>query len=356
MSEIRDLLQDTAARLLAAHPARGEGFAAPLWDGLEAAGLTSMTPGAEGPDLADIAGVIHMIGRHAAAVPLAETLIAQWLATLAGLGPLPGVLACGPILERDHLTLTRVARGWRLSGQLRAVPFGRHCSTLVALAHAAGQPQLLILPLAAATAIPGENAAGEPRDSWHFADHPVADDALYPAPQGVDRDWILQRGALLRSVAMAGAIARTLELSIRYAGERQQFGRPLAKFQVIQQMLAQLAGCAALATSAADGAVAAAMTGGGAIAIAAAKASIGAAATEAAALAHQVHGAMGFTREHELHRLTRRLWVWREDYGAEAYWQLRLGRTLAERGGHALWSTLAEPASLRLADSTYNGQ
>ncbi|HEX8106320.1 MAG TPA: acyl-CoA dehydrogenase family protein, partial [Kofleriaceae bacterium] len=75
--------------------------------------------------------------------------------------------------------------------------------------------------------------------------------------------------------------------------------------------------------------------------VASAKIRVGEAAAAGAAIAHQVHGAIGFSTEHPLHRFTRRLWAWRDDYGSETVWAARLGAHVAERGGDALWPMLA---------------
>ncbi|MCH9786060.1 MAG: acyl-CoA dehydrogenase, partial [Gammaproteobacteria bacterium] len=56
-----------------------------------------------------------------------------------------------------------------------------------------------------------------------------------------------------------------------------------------------------------------------------------------AEIAHQVHGAIGYTRDHRLNHLTRRLWAWRDAFGHEAYWQERLGRTLLADQTGDLW-------------------
>ena len=71
--------------------------------------------------------------------------------------------------------------------------------------------------------------------------------------------------------------------------------------------------------------------------MAVAKARAGEAAGRAAEIAHQVHGAMGFTHEHALHQSTRRLWSWRDEFGNESFWQQRLGRAVAAAGAAALW-------------------
>jgi acyl-CoA dehydrogenase len=67
---------------------------------------------------------------------------------------------------------------------------------------------------------------------------------------------------------------------------------------------------------------------------------VGEAAGVAAGIAHQVHGAIGFTYEHSLHFWTRRLWSWRAEFGSESRWAAELGRAVVGRGADALWSDL----------------
>jgi alkylation response protein AidB-like acyl-CoA dehydrogenase len=59
--------------------------------------------------------------------------------------------------------------------------------------------------------------------------------------------------------------------------------------------------------------------------VAAAKIRCGEAAGRADAIALQVHGAIGFTGEHVLHRFTLRLWSWRAEFGTEEEWASVLG-------------------------------
>lgn len=356
MSDIREMLTQTAARVLAqdAGVARteavaGGAFPAGLWSALEEAGLSAMSVVGGELDLGDLLAVVRLAGYHAAPVPLVETLLAQWMLAEAGLEPGEGPLAVGPVFGLDALEVSEAGTGLVLNGTLRGVPFGRDCRELVALADHAGMPVLLRLPLAGLPCTEGRNMADEPRDSFRFEDLALPEGALHPCPPGLDREVLLRRGALLRCAAMAGAIARVLDLSVRYVLERVQFGRPIAKFQAVQQLMAQLAGASAAATAAAEAATAGVEKGNGAFEVAAAKARIGEAATLAARIGHQVHGAMGFTREHELHLATRLLWVWREEYGSESFWQLALGRTVARLGGDALWSAIVEPGELELA-------
>jgi alkylation response protein AidB-like acyl-CoA dehydrogenase len=140
---------------------------------------------------------------------------------------------------------------------------------------------------------------------------------------------------------MAGGLEFLLAQSVKYVTERKQFGRPLAAFQAIQQNLALLAGHTASAAMAAQQAFhVVERTGEGGDAsfeIAVAKVRTGEASGLGAGIAHQAHGAIGFTYEHSLHFVTRRLWSWRAEFGAESHWSVALGREVAARGGEALW-------------------
>ena len=127
---------------------------------------------------------------------------------------------------------------------------------------------------------------------------------------------------------------------MQYAQDRSQFGRPIGQFQAVQHQLAVLASQVAAANAAADAAMDAASKGPALFEIAAAKARIGEAAHIANGIAHQVHGAMGFTHEHALHRSTRRLWAWRDEFGTEGEWAEWVGQVAARVGGDGLWAFL----------------
>ena len=148
---------------------------------------------------------------------------------------------------------------------------------------------------------------------------------------------------------MAGAMGQALALSIEHVNTRQQFGRPLGKFQAVQQSLAVLA-CEVAAVDAAAAAMAARLDAAGLDAeaadfeIAAAKLRANRAVGIVTAVAHQVHGAIGFTREYDLHRVTIPLMRWRGLHGNDAYWAERLGRQVAGFGGRGLWETLTARA------------
>jgi alkylation response protein AidB-like acyl-CoA dehydrogenase len=152
--------------------------------------------------------------------------------------------------------------------------------------------------------------------------------------------------ALMLSAKMAGALAAALDLSVQYTRERHQFGKPLASFQAIQQQLAVFAEEAAAANMAAAAAFRAADLigrdgrGDAWFEIACAKLRANQAARLSTGIAHQVHGAMGFTAEYRLQYLTKRLWAWGSELGNERYWADKIGARIAERGAANFWPDL----------------
>ena len=146
--------------------------------------------------------------------------------------------------------------------------------------------------------------------------------------------------AFARSCQIAGALDAALALSVGYVNERQQFGRPLGKFQAVQQNLASFACEAAAANCAAMGAAQALDRGEAHFEIAAAKLRANRAVEIGTTVAHQVHGAIGFTQEYGLHPLTRRLWQWRSEFGNDAYWSHELGSKVVAAGAEDFWSDL----------------
>ncbi|HEX6548501.1 MAG TPA: acyl-CoA dehydrogenase family protein [Candidatus Dormibacteraeota bacterium] len=153
--------------------------------------------------------------------------------------------------------------------------------------------------------------------------------AYHAAPESLF-ERLMEPGPLLRAVQMAGAAARARDLTVQYGAERRQFGQPINRFQAVQQEMAEMASEAAAAAAAVDQALEA----GSELRVRAAKVAAGRAAARVAAIAHQVHGAIGFTHEHELHRYTTIIWRWRDQDGTEAEHAVELGRAVA---GQDLW-------------------
>jgi alkylation response protein AidB-like acyl-CoA dehydrogenase len=172
----------------------------------------------------------------------------------------------------------------------------------------------------------------------HAIDHPIAE-AILDSANVNDRDLYM---AMMLAAQMAGALNAALDLSVQYTRERQQFGKPLASFQAIQQQLAVFAEEAAAADMAAASAFRAADRGDAWFEIACAKLRANQAARVSTGIAHQVHGAMGFTAEYRLQHLTKRLWAWGSEHGNERYWADRIGARIAARGPQNFWPDLTD--------------
>jgi acyl-CoA dehydrogenase len=258
-----------------------------------------------------------------------ETTLAGWLLERAGLPVPPGPLTIAP----EPLP---PATAWdaTLSTTLPRVPWGRHAAHVVVTAPRSDGLAIGSVAREGATIAPGYNIALEPRDTLTLAGSPFTHAVAALSP-----DVVTGYGAMLRCAQMAGALDAILDLSVQYASERIQFGRPIGQFQVIQQELARLAGLVAEAGTAAEVAMRAASEPGvdPTFEIAAAKVVVGDAAEHGPRIAHQVHGAIGFTYEHRLHFFTRRLWAWRAEFGTPERWAERLGARVLAAGAETLW-------------------
>ena len=356
-----DELVATARQVFADHASEvTDGLPTALWSTLTELGLVQLSlpdsAGGSGGTLADFAALLLVAGESAAPVPLAETELAGWLLHTAGLpvptGPL-AVAADGALdggagtTVGDSLVVRADADGgYAVTGQLSRVGWAGVAARLAVLA--AGQDGsdvvLSVDPAAAGVTVTGgTNLAGEPRDDVLLDLRVPAGDAA-AAPAGT-RELLVRRAALARALLLAGAAGRALARSVRYAGERVQFGRPIGKFQAVQQQLALAAAEVAAGRAAADAAtrIAAANDVAGpnaGFAIAVAKARTSEAAGAIARIAHQVHGAIGFTLEHDLRLATTRLWAWREEDGSEAHWHTVIARRALAEGADGLWPLL----------------
>jgi len=316
------------------------------WQAVADAGLPhALVPEAAGGadvPVGDAFALLRVAGSHALPLPLAETMLAGRLLAGAGLAIPKGVgaMSVAPVTpDGGRLHATREgSRAWRLTGKLPRVPWGRNVDAVVTVADVGSRTCAALIPRSGFTVGAGENIAREPRDDL-TVDVRLPDDAVRPSD--IAPDQLFAIGAAMRCCQMAGALERVLRMTVQYAQDRVQFGRPLGKFQAVQQNLAALAGQVAAARAAADLAAEAVADGADALsAIACAKIRAGEAAGVAPGIAHQIHGALGFTYEHSLHFFTKRLWAWREEFGNEEHWSLWLGRRVLTAGADALWPSV----------------
>jgi acyl-CoA dehydrogenase len=352
VAESENIVAETAERIFAdladaqtINNSKDGGWKAPLWQALTGAGLPlSWVPedcAGSGASMAEGFAVLGSAGRFAVSVPLAETMLAGWLLAQAGIASPPDAMTVAPASPRDRVAVN--ADG-TLSGRARGVPFAREAKHIAVLASGANGLAIARVAATACRIEAGRNLADDGSDTVIFSDaKPVA---LRPAPLGFTQTSLMLMGAVARSLQIAGALESLLDISVRYSNERVAFEKKISKFQAVQHNLAKLAGEAAAALAAASSAADAisnSTTFDGAVFLEAASAKIrcAEAAEKGAAIAHQVHGAIGFTLEHVLHRYSLRALAWRDDFGHDSYWAVELGQLIAARGADELWPLVA---------------
>ncbi len=301
-----------------------------LWSRLDDLGLVRLTgpesAGGSGAGWPEAAALITAAARHGVRIPLAEhDLLACWL------------------LDATDSRYDSAARTLALlddSGMADGVPWAHDAERIVLVWRgpdgyllADAEPEQLAISH-------GANTIGEPRDT-------VRADPRTLSGVPVDAALVTQvrlKGSLIRALQVCAALDRALELSIEHVGSRVQFGRPLAKFQAIQNLIADIAAEAALARSATEAALHAALLSDWAapnleFLVAVARSCVGHAASVVVRNAHQVHGAIGTTIEHRLHEYTRAALAWRSEFGSVRYWDQRI----ADLAGASsdLWALIA---------------
>jgi len=352
VTESDNIVAETATRIFAdlADPqtinrARDGRWKEPLWRALSEAGLTlAWVPekqGGTGASLADGFAILGVAGRYALPVPLAETLMAGWLLARAGIEAPPGAMTVAPVRPGDRIVSNSDGS---LSGRVSGIPFASDCEHIAVAVTDDKAAGVALIKTSDCRVSEGHNLAGDATNTVIFERVNAARSAR--APDGFDPSALLLMGAAVRSVQTAGSLETMLSLSVKYANERVAFERPIGKFQAVQQNLARLAGETAAALAAAGSAAdtiaqSVAFDDTVLLEAAAAKIRTGEAAAEGAAIAHQVLGAIGFTKEHVLHRFTLRLLSWRDDFGHESYWAAALGNMIAQHGANNFWPLLA---------------
>ncbi len=342
------LFQDVAS-IQSVLAARDEGWKQLLWSGIEQTGLNIAAlpehlDGA-GMGLGAALGILRIAGNAALSTPLAETMLSGWMLGAAGLTMPQGKIAFGPSTFFDQVEVKDGA----VTARLERLPFGRDCSHAVLLANTAVGLSVVLVSLGARSIKLEENLAYEPVDRVILSECPAL--AIAPAPAGFTYDTTLLVGSAARAMQIAGALEKMLAITIEYVTQRRAFERTISKFQVVQHSIAQLAGEVAISLSAAASAADAVESLLGQkrgfddpelrLEIIGAKIRTASAAQKSAAIAHQLHGALGVTREHILHRLSLRALAWRDDYGNESEWAEKLGQLVSSEGAHSLWPLLA---------------
>jgi len=282
-----------------------------IWSALTASGFVdALLPeqdGGAGLSPADMAPLLIAAGRHLLPVPFGETMAARAIAAGAG----------SPLQDDGTMLL------WPLD------PDGKALSIVPPIRGGAG---LALVQQGGSASVRTVVAGG--RDGFGFVTARLDEESAPLATFALDEDLVLHWAVALSAATMAGAMTAVVDMSIAYVNDRQQFGRPLGKFQAIQQQISVMAERAAMANMAAQRAFARPLPGPSALDVAIAKPVVDAAASIVCAASHAAFGAIGITAEHDLTLFTRRLKRSQLAFGGALPWAKRLGRArLAHSAG-----------------------
>jgi alkylation response protein AidB-like acyl-CoA dehydrogenase len=325
--------------------------AAALWETLSASGfadlLVAEAAGGAGLSLHAAGPLFDLCGRHALPVPLSLTMVVRaalaaqpdGATALEALGG--GSATIAPATAGNPAAATAPGTdtmggtaGGSSSATIRRanVPYGMLADWVV-IEHAG---RTALWPASEARIEPdGIHASLDASLAWTG----VPAGAL-PLPGA---DWQALAACVL-ACEMAGAMGWVLDATLAYANERTQFGRPIGKFQALQQQISAFAERVFATRMAARIGCPANGWRTNRNAAAAAKGYASEAAVLAAGVAHAVHGAIGITAEYDLQLYTRRLAAWRRAYGAESYWYTELGAAWLDGEATALDFVRAELA------------
>lgn len=293
----------------------------------------------------DALPLFFQIGYAQAPVPLPGSVIGQFFASRNGLDiDADKVFA---IIAGTQAKALIVSQGSQdnaptLSGVAKAVKWARNADFLLV---ESAQCRFLVNPKSPGVAIEhGKDTASLPSDTVTFDNVTVEHVLTNGIEELAAATHVIQ--AAVTSAMLTGALEFSLNLAVQYVKDRVQFGKPIGKNQAIQQQLAILAGevsssYAATTTALRD------LPGINDVAAphalfstAVAKITTSDAVKTGASIAHQVHGAIGFTYEYSLNFATRRLWAWRTEAGSSGDWADLLGKAFINAGSSSFWEHL----------------
>ena len=362
LTEIQQMLKSSAQEVLAREcpttlvremEEDERGYPDELWRQMSSLGWTGVpfpeVYGGTGGDFLDLAVLLEEIGRSLAPSPYFSTVV------LGGLT----VLDAGTDAQKDDLlsrvcdgsglmtlalteasasfeawgvetTATAEGNGYALNGTKLFVPDAHVADVMIVAARTAqgGNPEngitLFLVParmegleVAAIRTIGSERQFEVSLNNVRLPESAVLGE--------VNGGWPIAQRALQRAIAgqcilMLGGATAVLDMTVEYVKQRTQFGRAVGSFQAVQHHCAQMAtdveGCSGVAYQAAW------MLAEGLPAqreISIAKAWVSQAYRRVCATAHQCHGAIGFTKEHDLQLYTRRAKVQELGYGDSNY-------------------------------------
>jgi alkylation response protein AidB-like acyl-CoA dehydrogenase len=323
LTEDQELIRSTARDVLAGRVATAgvaavagdpAGFSADLWKEMVELGWTGLAVpeahGGVGEGFLEACLLLEEMGAAGVPSPFLHTLACG--ATIERHGSavqqarwLGGIAEGRTIAYADGATVTATASGdgYVLDGTARFVPFAHAVDDLLVVA---GSAAVIVDRAAAGVSterldVVGPNAENDVR----FTNVAVPGDRVLGGGAAVAAT-ATAFGAAATCAEMAGGAQRVLDMTVEYAGQREQFGRPIGSFQAVQHHCADMAIDVLTARFIAFEAIWRLTAPGQdadevALTVAVAKSWVSDAYQRVCALGHQVHGAIGFTAEHDLH-------------------------------------------------------
>jgi acyl-CoA dehydrogenase len=296
--------------------------------------------GGQGGTLVEAVAVARAAGETAAAMPVVESILVGLM--VSACVDAEGLLAELTAGSHRPTLIPRVVRSDHsgcVVDQPLLVPWGRDATIIVLIAVLAeGGLGLVVLPREDVDLVEAETLAGDPLDVLELPANqlPAAVRTLQ-----MPLSELIAAGGLLSAARIVGALDTVATMSVNYANERRQFGRPIGTFQAIAHDLVRQASHVASADAALRAAAAAPPERAAALCDAA-RVTASLAVAPVSRIAHQVHGAIGFTQEHDLHRYTLRLAGWRDELASTRWWMRRVGARVF--GSDAWWDELSPVA------------
>ena len=324
----------------------GDGIDGELWGVLADQGwLVLEQPAAEGGlglGMVEVCVLAEQLGRHVAPVPFFGTNLAQhvlWRATTdrslsdgarrrcrSWLEALTAGEVIGCVAWSPDAPATKVADDGTCRVTAAAEPGWFASSAAVAIVASLGA--VYALELAPDARPPAEPAMDRTRPvAWlDLADQPAVRLGGAEAAAAV-----LDRAATAVAADLLGACDRVLEVSVAYAKERHQFGKPIGSFQAVKHRLADALVDVEAMRSAVYYAAWCVATGEASpsLAASAAKAWCSDASQRVMASGLQVHGGMGFTWEHDLHLFVKRAQADQSSWGSATFHRERAASLLS---------------------------
>ena len=329
-TEDQELIAETARELLAARAATAgaramdgdpAGHSAALWKEMVDLGWTGLPfseeHGGAGGSFLDVCLLFEQLGYAQVPSPLLTSVAAcgmpvarfgtsaqkrRWLGAIAS-----GRIVTAAPLPWDHPGEGPVAMqdgdGYVLNGVAAFVPFAASAEHILVAAYLDGVPRAFFVDASSVSLTPLETIGWDRPCDVELKHVRVPSEAALGTEAA---DAISLFGAAATCAEMVGAAQRVLDMTVQYATERRQFGRPIGSFQAVQHHCADMSidvlGSRFIAYEAIW---LLSVNREAAQEVSMAKAWVSEAYERVCALGHQVHGAIGFTQEHDLHLFSR---------------------------------------------------